>query len=220
MDAHDHLSLITRTSDFVRQTLQDAEGSHDWFHVERVWKNAKLIGRPEGVDMLVTELAALLHDIADAKFHGGDEEVGPRTARLFLEREKIDPTVIDHVERIIRHMSFRSSLEGEGWTSPELFVVRDADRLDAIGAIGIARAFSFGGSRNRPLYDPSIPPNEAITREKYIRAESPTLNHFYEKLLHLRERLHTSTARQIAEERHVFMLRYLEQFHREWNGEG
>lgn len=213
------MNIQQKTVEFVKKTLADAEGGHDWFHIERVWKLALHIGRLEGnVDMEIVGLGALLHDIADAKFHNGDEEIGPRTARAFLEAEGVEESVILHVENIIRHISFKSSLDGQTWMSPELSVVQDADRLDGIGAIGIARTFNYGGFKGRALYDPAIPPNLSMSKEEYKKSSAPTINHFYEKLLLLKDRMNTTTGRRMAEDRHAFMERYLEQFHAEWNG--
>lgn len=215
---------IEKTIDYVRKTLKGAEGGHDWFHTQRVFRNTLLIAKDEEeVDILVVSLAALLHDIADAKFHDGDEKIGPKKADAFLRSLKVETKTRRHVVKIIRNMSFKNSL-GSGrkkkFESRELFVVRDADRLDAMGAIGIARAFSFGGFKGRKLYDPEIPPNPKLSKAEYKKAEGPSLNHFYEKLLLLKDRMHTDAARRIAEGRHAFMLEFLEEFYREWNGNG
>jgi uncharacterized protein len=211
--------IIDNTIQFVKQTLKNAEGGHDWFHIERVYKNALLIAKGEDVDLFVVSLGALLHDIADAKFHNGDESIGPKKARSFLESQQVDEEVIVHIENIIQYISFKSSLDNETkFTSPELAVIQDADRLDAIGAIGIARCFNYGGFKNRVLYDPSIPPNLNMTKEEYKKATSPTINHFYEKLLLLKDKMNTETGRRIAEERHVYMEGFLQQFYDEWNG--
>lgn len=211
--------LLQRTEAHVREALKGAEGGHDWHHTFRVWRNARHIAASEPVDPLVVELAALLHDIADSKFHGGDEEIGPRTARRVLESFGAPEDTVRQVEMIVRHISFKG---GHGDPSafhfPELEVVRDADRLDAIGAIGIARAFSYGGHKGRALYDPEIPPKPGMSKEEYKKSSAPTVNHFYEKLLLLRDLMHTDTARRMAEERHRFMETYLEQFYREWEG--
>lgn len=212
--------FIETTKSFVKQTLKNAEGGHDWFHTERVYKNALLIAKQEQVDYLVVELSALLHDIADSKFYNGDETVGPKMAREFLFKNNVDSLVIEHVVNIIKHMSFKNSLEEkQNFNSKELQVVQDADRLDAIGAIGIARCFNYGGFKNRALYDPDIPPNLNMTKEEYKASNAPTINHFYEKLLVLKDKMNTKTGRQIAKQRHDFMLQYLEQFYGEWNGE-
>lgn len=211
--------IIEKTIDFVQETLKNAEGGHDWWHIYRVWKNAQSIAeRESGVDVLVVELGALLHDIADSKFHNGDEEIGPKTARDFLTTLNVEEDIIAHVENIVRHISFKGALEGQRWKSPELDVVQDADRLDAIGAIGIARTFTYGGHKGRALYDPNMPPNLQMTREEYKNSNAPTLNHFHEKLLLLKDLMNTETGKAIAENRHKFMESYLEQFLNEWEG--
>ena len=213
-------SIIQKTVNFVQATLTVAEAGHDWWHTYRVWQNTLQIAQQEKVDELVVELAALLHDIADAKFHGGDEEIGPRTAQQFLESQQIDKSVVEHVTNIVRHISFKGGNFEQGFHSPELAVVQDADRLDALGAIGIARTFHYGGFRNRLLYDPDVPPNLSMSKEEYKSSKSPTINHFYEKLLLLKDRMNTETGKQLAEERHRFMEHFLAQFYREWNSEG
>lgn len=211
--------LTEKTITFVKATLAEAEGGHDWFHIERVWRLARHIGENEGnVDMGVVELGALLHDIADSKFHDGDEEIGPKTARAFLESEGAPEETIVHVENIIRHISFKGSFEGQKWMSPELAVVQDADRLDALGAVGIARTFNYGGHKGRLLYDPEVKPNLTMSKDEYKASTAPTLNHFYEKLLLLRDLMNTETGRQMADARHAFMEQFLEQFYAEWNG--
>lgn len=211
--------LIQKTVIFVKETLHNSESGHNWFHIERVWKNAKHIGKTESVNMLVVQLAALLHDIADSKFYDGDETIGPTMARNFLAAEKVDEPIIDHVVKIMENMSFRSGYDQPSFQSIELQVVQDADRLDAIGAIGIARAFHFGGYKNREIYDPAIPPDLNMTKEAYKKSTAPTINHFYEKLLLLKDKMNTTTGKKMAEERHVFMEKYLQQFYAEWNGE-
>jgi uncharacterized protein len=211
--------LIETTKIFVKETLKHAEGGHDWFHTERVYKNALLISKTEAVDIFIVQLGALLHDIADSKFHDGDETLGPQVARDFLFKHYVDSLIIEHVVNIIKHISFKNALDGKSsFTSKELKVIQDADRLDAIGAIGIARCFNYGGFKNRPLYDPTIPPNPNITKAEYKSSESPTINHFYEKLLVLKDKMNTKTGKQIAENRHDFMELYLKQFYAEWNG--
>jgi uncharacterized protein len=205
---------------FVKETLKDAEGGHDWFHIERVYKNALLIGKDENVDEFIVALGALLHDIADAKFYNGDETVGPKMAREFLENQKVNEVVIVHIEKIIKYISYKSSLTDEKlFSSPELDVVQDADRLDAIGAVGIARCFNYGGFKNRTLYNPEIAPNVNMTKEAYKNSDSPTINHFYEKLLLLKDKMNTATGRRIAADRHLYMEQFLVQFYAEWNGE-
>lgn len=211
--------IINKTVDFVQQTLKDAEGGHDWWHIHRVWKNAKLIAETEQADLLVVELAALLHDIADSKFHNGDETIGPKIAREFLESEKVDEVTIQHVNHIIENISFKGGNVPKQFSSKELDIVQDADRLDAIGAIGIARAFNYGGFKNRPLYNPNIAPNLQMSKEEYKNSDAPTINHFYEKLLLLKVKMTTETGKQIAQERHRFMGVFLSQFYAEWDGE-
>lgn len=214
--------LIDETIIFVKETLQHAEGGHDWFHIERVFNNSILIAKEEKVNHLVVSLGALLHDIADAKFHDGNESLGPKMAIDFLTFMGTSKDIIDHVVKIIKFSSFKAGLADtkdnqKQFSSIELQVVQDADRLDAIGAIGIARAFNYGGFKNRALYDPSIPPNLEMTKEQYKKSTAPTINHFYEKLLLLKDKMNTNTGKQLAEERHQFMLDYLEQFYKEFN---
>ncbi len=211
--------IILRTIDFVKTTLSDAEGGHDWWHIYRVWKTAKHIAQNEEVDLFVVELGALLHDIADSKFHDGDEEIGPRKAMAFLESLQVENEVIVHVVNIIDNISFKGGKIDQKFRSPELDVIQDADRLDAIGAIGIARTFNYGGFKGRAIYNPEIKPNLNLTKEEYKNSEAPTLNHFYEKLLLLKDRMNTVTGRKMAEERHTFMLDYLDQFYKEWDRE-
>ena len=208
--------IIEVTKNFVRKTLKEAEGGHDWFHIQRVLNNTKKIASGEDVDLFTVELGALLHDIADSKFHNGDETLGPRVAREFLEKQEVEESVIEHVENIIKSISFKGGNEAQTFSSPELEVVQDADRLDALGAIGIARTFNYGGFKGRPLYDPSIAPNLNMTKEEYKASSAPTVNHFYEKLFLLKDRMNTSTGKKLAEKRHQFMEDFLEQFYEEW----
>ena len=212
--------IIQNTIDFVKEELKNAEGGHDWFHIERVYKNTILISKEENVDVLVVSLAALLHDIADPKFYNGDEEIGPRIAQDFLEKQKVDVKTSNHVINIIKHISFKNSFDTDGdkFTSKELKVVQDADRLDAIGAIGIARCFNYGGFKNRALYNPEIGPNLKMSKKEYKNSDAPTINHFYEKLLLLKDKMNTSSGQRIAADRHLFMESYLKQFYSEWNG--
>ena len=211
-------NLIDKTILFVKATLAQAEGGHDWFHIERVYKNALLVTASENCDLEIVQLGALLHDIADSKFHNGDETIGPRTARTFLESEKVLPTTIDHVIAIIENISFKGGRVERKFSSIELDIVQDADRLDAIGAIGIARTFNYGGFKNRTLYNPEIAPNLSMSKEEYKNNEAPTINHFYEKLLLLKDKMNTLTGKQIAQERHRYMEGFLEQFYAEWEG--
>lgn len=212
------MSNIDKTIDFVKKTLANAEGGHDWFHIERVYKNALLIAKTEPVDTFVVALGALLHDIADSKFHNGDESIGPKMARAFLSELDIDSKVIKHVVLIIENISFKGGHEPQQFRSPELDVVQDADRLDAIGAIGIARCFNYGGFKNRALYNPDIKPNLNMTKAEYKASNAPSINHFYEKLLLLKDLMHTKTGQDIALKRHAFMEQYLDQFYSEWQG--
>lgn len=212
--------VITNCISFVKKELQNAEGGHDWFHIERVFKNTILIAKAEKVDVFVVSLAALLHDIADPKFNNGDEKIGPKKATQFLIDENVPKKISIHVINIIKHMSFKNSFDKnlQNFKTKEFEVVQDADRLDAIGAIGIARCFNYGGFKNRPLYNPEIIPNLTMTKEEYKNSTAPTINHFYEKLLLLKDKMNTETGKQIATDRHLFMEKYLEQFYNEWNG--
>ena len=211
--------IIRITIIFVKNELKDAEGGHDWFHIERVYKNALHISEGENVNKTVVALGALLHDIADSKFHNGDETIGPKKARKFLKTQNISEEIIEHVVKIIQNISFKGGNKTQNFTSKELEVVQDADRLDAIGAIGIARTFNYGGFKGRKLYDPGVKPNLSMTSLEYKASNAPTINHFYEKLLLLKDRMNTETGRRIAEERHAFMETFLQQFYEEWNGE-
>jgi uncharacterized protein len=210
--------IIAQTEQFVKDTLAGAEAGHDWWHIHRVSNNAKLILETEEADQLVVELAVLLHDIADSKFNDGNEELGPQKAGEFLSSIRVEENIITHVQQIIRNMSFRSGLGTLNFHSRELEIVQDADRLDAIGAIGIARTFTYGGFKNREIYNPEIPPALNMSKEEYKNSTAPSINHFYEKLLLLKDKMNTNTGRRIANERHSFMELYLKQFKNEWNG--
>jgi len=212
-------SIIENTIAFVKHRLSDAEGGHDWFHIQRVYNNARHIAADEHADAFVVALGALLHDIADSKFHNGDEKLGPRVSREFLQQQQVQPEVIEHVASIIENVSFKGGNVSRNFHSIELDIVQDADRLDALGAIGIARTFNYGGFKGRPLFDPSIPPNLNMSKEEYKASNAPTINHFYEKLLLLKDRMNTDSGRRMAEERHYFMEKFLEQFYKEWQGE-
>jgi len=210
--------IIDETILFVKDSLKDAEGGHDWFHTHRVFSNAQLIAKREDVDDFVVSLSALLHDIADSKFHDGDETIGPQKATEFLISQNVDSAIIEHVVQIIKNISFKGGNTKRTFSSIELDVVQDADRLDAIGAIGIARCFNYGGFKNRALYNPEILPNLNMTKKEYKKNTAPTINHFYEKLLLLKDKMNTKTGRKIAIERHLFMENYLTQFYNEWDG--
>jgi len=214
----DTTDLIRKTIAFVKQQLQNAEGGHDWFHIERVYKNALLIAKEEECSLLAVQLGALLHDIADSKFHGGDETIGPKTARNFLQQQNVDGDTIAHVVNIIENISFKGGNFEKKFDSIELDIVQDADRIDALGAIGIARAFNYGGFKNRVLYNPEIAPLNNMSKEEYKSNNNPTINHFYEKLLLLKDKMNTPTGKKIALERHKYMEGFLSQFYAEWEG--
>jgi len=209
-------SIVEETEKFVKKVLSDAEGGHDWWHIHRVRNLSLKIAKEEDVDEFVVELAALLHDIADPKFHDGDEEIGPEMAKSFLNSIKVEKRIVSHIENIIRNISFKNSFEKLNFNSKELMVVQDADRLDAIGAIGIARTFNYGGHVGTEIYNPEIKPVKFKTKEEYKKTKAPTINHFYEKLLLLKDKMNTKTALKMAEERHDFMLQFLDRFYEEW----
>ncbi|QNK62611.1 HD domain-containing protein [Pedobacter sp. PAMC26386] len=211
-------SIKEKTICFVQDTLKGAEAGHDWFHIERVYKTALSINAKENGDLLIVTLAALLHDIADSKFNNGDEEIGPKIAGDFLRSIALPDHIILQVQQIIKNLSYKASLGKIEFFSKELDIVQDADRLDAIGAIGIARAFTYGGFKNRTLYDPEIQPDLNMSKEEYKNSAAPTINHFYEKLLRLKELMKTGTGKELAAQRHQFMLHYLDQFYAEWEG--
>lgn len=210
--------IISKTILYVKKELKGAEAGHDWWHIERVLHNARNIAESEKVNTLIVELGALLHDIADAKFHDGDENIGPAKARQFLESHDVEENIINHVEQIIRHISFKGGNESRRFFSPELAVVQDADRLDAMGAIGIARAFQYGGFKNREIYNPAIKPDLTMSRQAYKKSTAPTINHFYEKLLRLKDMMNTAAGKKMAAQRHTFMQDFLNQFYKEWEG--
>ena len=215
--------IINKTIPFVKEQLKDAEGGHDWFHIQRVYKNALLIADNEDCNLQIVQLGVLLHDIADSKFHpdasGGDETIGPKIAKDFLEKENVDSETIQHVLNIIENVSYKGDNFEKKFHSKELEIVQDADRLDAIGAIGIARAFNYGGFKNRAMYNPDIAPKMKMSKEEYKASEAPTINHFYEKLLLLKDKMNTETGKKIAQERHRFMESFLAEFYAEWEGE-
>ena len=212
------MSVIENTINFVKKQLENAESGHNWFHMERVYNNALLIAKDETCNLEVVQLAALLHDIADSKFHDGDETVGPKVARAFLTSENVSEETINHVVKIIENISFKGGNFEKQFTSKELEIVQDADRLDAIGAVGIARTFNYGGYKNREIYNPEISPNLTMSKEEYKNSTAPTINHFYEKLLLLKDKMNTESGKKIAQQRHDFMETFLEQFYNEWNG--
>ena len=211
------MELIRKTINLVKEKLEGTESGHDWFHIERVWKLSLKIQEKEGGDKLIIELAALLHDIADPKFHNGDETLASKIVRNFLTEQNLDPIIIEKVIFIIENMSFKNRNDAPENLPLELKIVQDADRLDAIGAIGIARTFNFGGYKNNLMYHPDIKPKLNQTKEEYKKSNGTTINHFYEKLLLLKDLLNTDTAKNIADHRHQFMLQFLEEFYNEWN---
>jgi uncharacterized protein len=210
---------ITLTINFVKEKLEGAEAGHDWFHIERVWKLSKKIAEKEGGNLEVIELSALLHDIADPKFHNGDETLALKISKDFLEEIHIEGELIEQVLFVIKNISFKNRAEAPENPPLELQIVQDADRLDAIGAIGIARTFNFGGFKNNLMYHPEIKPNLGMNKEEYKKSNGTTINHFYEKLLLLKDLMNTETAKKIASERHDFMLQFLDEFYKEWNVE-
>ena len=210
--------LLQATTTFVKQQLANAEGGHDWFHILRVYNNSLLIGKTENCNIEVVQLSALLHDIADSKFHDGDENIGPKTARKFLESQNVTIETVDHVVKIIENISFKGGHKNSNFNSIELQIVQDADRLDAIGAVGIARTFNYGGFKNREIYNPEIKPNLSMSKDEYKNNVAPTINHFYEKLLLLKDKMNTETGKKLAQERHDFMEVFLDQFYKEWEG--
>jgi len=209
--------VINNTVEFVKKELQGAEAGHDWFHIERVWKLSKKIAEKENANLMVVELGALLHDIADPKFHNGNEEIGPNTARYFMETQGLHEDIIVQVIYIIKNISFKNRADAPQEKSIELQIVQDADRIDAIGAIGIARTFNFGGYKNNPMYDPANLPKLNMSKDEYKKSNGTTINHFYEKLLLIKDLMNTDTGKSLAEERHQYMLGFLDQFYKEWN---
>lgn len=213
-----YMTLVDKTILFVKDKLQNAEGGHDWFHIERVYKNAIKIAETEGnCNLEIVKLGALLHDIADSKFYNGDETVGPKVAKEFLEKEGTTKDIIEHVIAIIQNISFKGGNFNQNFTSKELEIIQDADRLDAIGAIGIARTFNYGGFKNRSIYNPAIAPKLNMSKEEYKKSDAPTINHFYEKLLLLKDKMNTESGKKLAENRHKFMEQFLAQFYTEWD---
>jgi len=210
--------VINKTKKFVKDKLYGEGTGHDWWHVLRVSQMAKKIGKKERADLFVVELAALLHDIADWKFQGGDDSVGAVIAKKWLENFNIDAEIISHIFKIIMTISFKGAGVENKVYSIEGMVVQDADRLDAMGAMGISRCFAYGGSKGRQIYDPNKKLRMHKSFEEYKRNDSSSVNHFYEKLLLLKDRMNTKTGKKIAQKRHKFMKIYLDKFFREWKG--
>ena len=210
---------IDLTVEYVKAEQEGESSGHDWWHTYRVWKNAQHLASQEvGCDIAIVELAALLHDIADHKFHGGDLTVGPKVAREWLQSLEVPSSIIDRVTHIISRLSFKGAQVKDQMDSLEGKIVQDADRLDAIGAIGVARTFAYGGYAGQDMYDPTLSPTLHSSFEAYTNEKSTTVNHFYEKLLLLKDRMHTQSAKQVAEDRHRFMESFLDQFYQEWEG--
>lgn len=212
------MNYIEQTIIFVKKELEGAEAGHDWFHIQRVYNNALNLLKSEQANEQVVVLGVLLHDIADSKFHNGDETIGPKKAMDFMTSIDIIDEVKDHVVKIIENISFKGGNFNKTFHSKELEIVQDADRLDAIGAIGIARTFNYGGYKNNGLYDPEIQPKLKMTKEEYKNHKGTTINHFYEKLLLLKDLMNTETGKKLAENRHQYMEGFLEQFYNEWEG--
>lgn len=210
--------IIQNTIAFVKEALKNAEGGHDWFHTHRVFTNSNQIAKVEQVDEFVVGLGALLHDIADSKFYNGDETIGPKIATEFLKGQQVTVAVIEHVVQIINNISFKGGKEARTFSSKELDVVQDADRLDAIGAIGIVRTFNYGGFKNNTIYNPDILPELDMSKAEYKKGNGTTVNHFYEKLLLLKDKMNTEAGKQLAQQRHEYMEGFLEQFYKELNG--
>jgi uncharacterized protein len=210
--------IIKNTETYVREQLQQAEAGHDWWHIFRVWRLARKIAEQETANLLVVELGALLHDIADAKFNQGDDRIGQEKARVFLKQQQLDDSIIEQVVAIVRDISYSTSLSREVVRTKELDIVQDADRLDAMGAIGIARTFSYGGFKGHTMHNPNLPHRTKLTKETYRKEDTTSLNHFYEKLLLLRDKMNTDIGKQLAEERHQFMQLFVKQFLNEWEG--
>lgn len=212
-----HGTIILQTEEFVKSKLGGDSTGHDWWHVNRVRNVALHIGQLEKADLFIIELAALLHDIADYKFHNGDETIGPKVAKEWLTSLQVSSNIIEHVCDIIETISFKGGTNMNPMKTLEGMIVQDADRLDAIGAVGIARCFAYGGFKGNYIYDPSIEIKKFNTFDEYKKSKGTSINHFYEKLLLLRERMNTLTGRKIAEHRHTLMENYLNEFFSEWN---
>ncbi len=215
----DQDAVINQTKEYVRKKLEGESSGHDWWHIYRVWKNALYIGKEEKADLYIVQLSALLHDIADWKFHDGDDSIGPKLAREWLEELQVEGLVISHVCQIIKDVSFKGAGVKSQIKTLEGMVVQDADRLDAIGAIGIARTFAYGGYKGRELYSPDIKNKKHESFDQYKNDKGTTINHFYEKLLLLKDLMNTEIAKKIAKDRHVYMEQFLARFFKEWNGE-
>lgn len=209
--------IIQRTAEYVEREFQNDSSGHDWWHIYRVWKNALAIAAHEQADLFIVQLAALLHDLDDWKLNPGGDDT-PVRAQAWMQSLALEARVIDHVTEIVMQLSFKGAAVAEKIQTIEGMIVQDADRLDAIGAVGIARAFAYGGHKNRMLYDPTSAPRMHASFEEYKQSNSHTINHFYEKLLLLKDRMNTATATRIAQQRHAYMVTFLDQFLKEWDG--
>ena len=215
----DKQKILDKTRDYIKKELSGDGSGHDWWHVVRVTKIAMQIGIKEGADLFIIELGAMLHDLGDFKFHNGDITVGPRMVTEWLQSIGVDTVTIDNIVTIVKEISYKGSDVETPMSTLEGEIVQDADRLDATGAIGIARTFAYGGSKNREMHNPNIEPENHDNFEDYKNSTSPTINHFYEKLLLLKDRMNTKTAKKMAYKRHEFMVDYLNQFYKEWEGD-
>jgi len=214
----DKEKVLEQTAEYIKLRLTGSGSGHDWWHIYRVWKNAVHIAQFEQADLFIVELAALLHDIADWKFNDGNDDIGPQMAKEWLDGLDVEDTVVVHVCSIIQDISFKGAGVTTNMKTIEGMIVQDADRLDAMGAIGIGRAFAYGGSKGREMYNPDLKPEEHDSFEQYKNSRGSSINHFYEKLLLLKELMNTETARKIAEKRHTCMEEYLHEFFLEWEG--
>ncbi len=210
--------ILKKTENFVKKKLANEGTGHDWWHIKRVINNARLINKTEKADTFIIELALLLHDIGDRKVIKKEND-DYTIAENFLKKQKINNDLIIKIMFIIKNMSFSKSLNNKKENlSKEFHIAQDADRLDAIGAIGIARTFAYGGNKNRPLYDPTKKAQKINTTKNYRKLNSSSFHHFEEKLLLLKDLINTKTAKKIAEKRHKYMEKYTEQFLAEWDG--
>ncbi|MCA9383383.1 HD domain-containing protein [Candidatus Dojkabacteria bacterium] len=212
-------AIISQTADMLKEKFSDESSGHDWWHIFRVWKNAITIGKKEGANLYVVELAALLHDIADYKFHDGDEKIGGEVSKQWMQEVGVDSETIEAVVDIVNNVSFKGGKNAKKMQSIEGQAVQDADRLDAIGAIGIARCFAYGGYKGNEMYNPDKEPNLNMSKEEYKTQKGTQINHFYEKLLLLKDLMNTKTGKEMANARHDYMLNYLDEFYSEWKGE-
>lgn len=210
-------ALIARVAAQIRRRFVGESSGHDWYHIQRVWKLTQQIAAREGANLEIAELGALVHDIADWKFCAGDETVGPREARRLLSDEGVPGNVIEAVANIVATISFKGAGVTTAMKTLEGQCVQDADRLDAMGAIGIARCFAYGGHAGRAMYDPDVHPTMHATAEAYKSAKGTSLNHFHEKLFLLKDRMNTASGRAMAEERHRYMMEFVDRFLHEWN---